>query len=211
MLADRDSLLVISAVAWVLLGGRIMGWGGVGGQTEGDESTWLCSGRPGYCCCRPSGLALRPFLAVFPGSHPARPRNSLTTRLAASSCWASPSLPIGQLLSQAVPPPPHLPGSEPDSSLQANGSGEGPLEESQRPTTLGQQTTPNKPNSLQKCLQQLGDIGRVMEDNYRPEQKLGDVQLQETGGSAGCGPRSPHLLTLTVHSGLPLGPHYGLG
>lgn len=35
MLADRDSLLVISAVAWVLLGGRIMGWGGVGGQTEG--------------------------------------------------------------------------------------------------------------------------------------------------------------------------------
>lgn len=68
------------------------------------------------------------------------------------------------------------------------GQGEGPLEESQRPTALGQQTTPNKPNSLQKCLQQLGDIGRVMEDNYWPEQKLGDVQLQETGGSAGCVP-----------------------
>lgn len=50
-----------------------------------------------------------------------------------------------------------------------------------------------------------------MEDNYWPEQKLGDVQLQETGRSAGFGPRSPHLLTRTIHSSLPLGPHYGLG
>lgn len=119
MLADRDSLLVISAVAWVLLGGRIMRWGWGGradrrtlGKGGPDESTWLCSGCPGYCCCRPSGLALRPFLAVFPGFHPPRPRNSLTTRLPASSCWASPSAPR-PCLSQALPSPPHLPHSEP--------------------------------------------------------------------------------------------------
>jgi hypothetical protein len=41
-----------------------------------------------------------------------------------------------------------------------------------------------------------------MEDDHWPEEKLGYVQLQGTGQSAGLGPSFPGLLTLTVCSGV---------
>lgn len=56
-----------------------MGWGvrGADRRPLGREAQIHLPGSevdtPGYYRRRPSDLAPRPFLAVFPGSHPARP------------------------------------------------------------------------------------------------------------------------------------------
>lgn len=171
---------------------------------------------PGYCHRRPSVSAPRPFLA-------------LTQPDQGTACQPGIQLPhaglvplsIRQLFSQVLPLPSHLlPRFQPWTVVLGL---TGQVKAFSRDTlfpkcpldsethSARQQTTQSKPNSLQKCLQQLGDIGRIMEDNHWPEQKLRYVQLRETGRSAGFGPLSPYLLTLTAHSSLPLGPHYGLG
>lgn len=193
MLADKDSPLVISAVAWVLLGGKA-----TKGYQEGRPRTihppalWE-KDTPKY---HPAALLLWPqglsWLLVFPILIPPRPGKpripgkSLSIRNLFSSLQELiPSAHRAASTLQTLAPPSSLFTHFSDQEiivLRLTGKAlvlrlpnpwqcQGPS----APRHPGPVLWSTNPNLLQQCLQQLGDIGRIMEDDHWPEQKLGYV------------------------------------
>lgn len=170
MLADRDSPLVISAVAWVLLGGKATKE--PDGKALGREGPHfppilVGKGYPQLSPYSPSALALRPFLDVgFSSSHTSQAREAQKPREEPVSqesgfliAGTNPLCPQSHLL---TPGPgtsfqsPH-PFFRPDYSLKANRKGSGPKSlssgQSQTPRLPGPVLWSPNPNSLQQCLQ----------------------------------------------------------